>query len=97
MYLKYLIGAVFSFSLVFGMLSASQSDFVSILFWLVPVNVGYFLLLYLSKNDRSVSFYLFIDLLIDKNSKEAFLKKLQLCMKNYDYKDETKDVRGKVS
>ena len=34
---------------------------------------------------------------IGKNSKEAFLKKLQICMKNYDYKDETKDVRGKVS
>ena len=33
---------------------------------------------------------------IDKNSKEAFLKKLQICMKNFDYKDETKDVRGKV-
>lgn len=33
---------------------------------------------------------------LDKNSKDAFLKKLQLCMKNYDYKDETKDVRGKV-
>jgi hypothetical protein len=30
---------------------------------------------------------------IGKNSKEAFLKKLQICMKNYDYKDETKDVR----
>lgn len=25
------------------------------------------------------------------------MKKLQICMKNYDYKDETKDVRGKVS
>ena len=36
-------------------------------------------------------------LFIDKNSKEAFLKKLQLCMKNYDYKDETKDVKGKVT
>ena len=24
------------------------------------------------------------------------MKKLQLCMKTYDYKDETKDVRGKV-
>lgn len=34
---------------------------------------------------------------IDKNSKEAFLKKLQICMKHYDYKDETKDVRGKVT
>ena len=33
---------------------------------------------------------------VDKNSKEAFLKKLQICMKNFDYKDETKDVRGKV-
>lgn len=35
--------------------------------------------------------------IIDKNSKEAFLKKLQICMKNFDYKDDTKDVRGKVS
>jgi hypothetical protein len=34
---------------------------------------------------------------IDRNSKEAFVKKLQICMKHYDYKDETKDVRGKVS
>ena len=34
---------------------------------------------------------------LDKNSKDVFLKKLQICMKNYDYKDETKDVRGKVS
>lgn len=34
---------------------------------------------------------------VDKNSKEAFLKKLQICMKHYDYKDETKDVRGKVT
>lgn len=33
---------------------------------------------------------------LDKNSKEAFIKKLQICMKHYDYKDETKDVRGKV-
>jgi hypothetical protein len=32
----------------------------------------------------------------NKNSKDAFLKKLQLCMKTYDYKDETKDVRGKT-
>ena len=64
MYLKYLIGAVFSFSLVFGMLSASQSDFMSILLWLVPVNVGYFLLLYLSKNDSYLSFYLFIAVVI---------------------------------
>ena len=33
---------------------------------------------------------------IDKNSKEQFIKKLQLCMKTYDYKDEQKDVKGKV-
>ena len=33
----------------------------------------------------------------DKNSKEQFIKKLGLCMKTYDYKDETKDVKGKVS
>ncbi len=37
-----------------------------------------------------------LSLPLGKNSKEAFLKKLQLCMKHYDYKDETKDVRGKV-
>ena len=37
------------------------------------------------------------DWCVGKNSKEAFLKKLQICMKNYDYKDETKDVRGKVT
>ena len=34
--------------------------------------------------------------LAEQNSKEAFLRKLQICMKHYDYKDETKDVRGKV-
>ena len=32
-----------------------------------------------------------------KNFKEAFLKKIQICMKIYDYMDETKDVKGKVS
>ena len=36
-------------------------------------------------------------LLVDKNSKESFIKKIHLCMKHYDYKDETKDVKGKVS
>ena len=25
------------------------------------------------------------------------MKKINLCMKTYDYKDETKDVKGKVS
>jgi len=64
MYLKYLIGALFSLSLVFGMLSANQSDFLSLLLWLVPVNIVYFLLLYLSKKDRSISFYLFIAVVI---------------------------------
>jgi hypothetical protein len=64
MYLKYLIGALFSLSLVFGMQSANQSDFLSILLWLVPVNIVYFLLLYLSKKDRSISFYLFIAVVI---------------------------------
>jgi hypothetical protein len=34
---------------------------------------------------------------IEGGSKETFLKKLQVCMKTYDYKDETKDVRGKVN
>jgi len=33
---------------------------------------------------------------LDKNSKESFLKKLQICMKIYDYKDESRDVKGKV-
>jgi hypothetical protein len=64
MYLKYLIGALFSLSLVFGMLSSNQSDFLSLLLWLVPVNIVYFLLLYLSKKDRSISFYLFIAVVI---------------------------------
>ena len=32
-----------------------------------------------------------------KNSKEQYIKRLQMCMKNYDYKDEQKDVKGKVS
>ncbi len=30
-----------------------------------------------------------------KNMKELFTKKLHTCMKNYDYKDETRDVKGK--
>jgi len=30
-----------------------------------------------------------------KNMKELFLKKVQTCMKVYDYKDETKDVKEK--
>ena len=30
-----------------------------------------------------------------KSTKDIFLKKLQCCMKIYDYKDETKDVKGK--
>jgi len=33
---------------------------------------------------------------VNKNSKEQFIKKLQLCMKTYDYKDEQKDVKGKT-
>jgi len=32
----------------------------------------------------------------DKNNKEALLKKLGLCMKTYDYKDESKDVKAKT-
>jgi len=34
---------------------------------------------------------------VDKNSKDAFIKKLQMCMKTYDYKDEGRDVKGKVT
>lgn len=33
---------------------------------------------------------------VNKNSKEQFIKKLQMCMKTYDYKDEQKDVKGKT-
>lgn len=32
----------------------------------------------------------------DKNNKEALLKKLNMCMKTYDYKDESKDVKAKT-
>ena len=31
----------------------------------------------------------------NKTAKEAFLKKIDTCMKIYDYKDEAKDVKGK--
>jgi hypothetical protein len=31
-----------------------------------------------------------------KNTKESFQKKLLICQKNYDYKDESKDVKGKT-
>ena len=30
-----------------------------------------------------------------KSAKEAFLKKIEACSKIYDYRDETKDVKGK--
>ena len=30
-----------------------------------------------------------------KHTKEAFMKKLALCSKTFDYKDETKDVKAK--
>ena len=39
----------------------------------------------------------YLILFADKNYKETFMKKINLCMKTYDYKDETKDVKGKVS
>ena len=32
----------------------------------------------------------------NKNTKENFQKKLLICQKNYDYKDESKDVKGKT-
>jgi len=32
----------------------------------------------------------------DKNNKEQLLKKLHICMKVYDYKDESKDVKAKT-
>jgi hypothetical protein len=30
-----------------------------------------------------------------KSAKDAFLKKIDACMKIYDYRDETRDVKGK--
>ena len=32
----------------------------------------------------------------NKNTKESFQKKLLICQKQYDYKDESKDVKGKT-
>jgi len=32
----------------------------------------------------------------NKNTKESFQKKLLICQKTYDYKDESKDVKGKT-
>ena len=32
----------------------------------------------------------------NKNSKESFQKKLLICQKNFDYKDESRDVKGKT-
>ena len=31
-----------------------------------------------------------------KNSKETFQKKLTVCQRTYDYKDESRDVKGKT-
>ena len=31
-----------------------------------------------------------------QNSKEALIKKLHLCMRNFDYKDESKDIKAKT-
>jgi hypothetical protein len=31
-----------------------------------------------------------------QNTKESFQKKLLICQKTYDYKDESKDVKGKT-
>jgi len=33
--------------------------------------------------------------MMKKNSKEALIKKLTICMKHFDYKEESKDVKGK--
>ena len=32
----------------------------------------------------------------NKNTKESFQKKLLICSKTFDYKDESKDVKGKT-
>lgn len=32
----------------------------------------------------------------NKNLNEAFVKKLNLCVKVFDYKDDTKDIQGKT-
>ena len=34
---------------------------------------------------------------VEKNNKDMLMRKLALCQRTYDYKDETKDVKQKVS
>lgn len=58
MHVKYLIGILLVFFLLLAVLIPSQSDFISIIFFLVPANICYFLLLYLSKSENNLFFYL---------------------------------------
>ena len=64
MYVKYLIGVLFAFCLLFAVWIPSQSDFIAIVIFLVPANIGYFLLLYFSKRERYLLFYLLLALAI---------------------------------
>lgn len=33
---------------------------------------------------------------LDSNNKDQFLRKIKLCQNVFDYKDETRDVKGKT-
>jgi len=64
MYVKYLIGVLFAFCLLFAVWIPSQSDFITIVIFLVPANIAYFLLLYFSKREDYLLFYLLLALAI---------------------------------
>lgn len=60
MYVKYFTGNLFIICLLLGAWIPVQSDFFSLIFWLVPANIFYFLLLYFSKKENNILFYLLI-------------------------------------
>jgi len=60
MYVKYLIGSLFSLFLLLGGLWPGQSDFFAILLCLVPANICYFILMGFSKRDDSILFYMLL-------------------------------------
>jgi len=64
MYVKYLIGVLFAFCILFAVWIPSQSDFIAIVIFLVPANIAYFLLLYFSKREDYLLFYLLLALAI---------------------------------
>ncbi|MEY3321015.1 MAG: hypothetical protein RLZZ417_598 [Bacteroidota bacterium] len=60
MYVKYLTGNLFMLFLFLAGWIPAQSDFLSLMTWLVPANICYFLLLYFSKNEDNLLFYFLI-------------------------------------